>query len=366
MGPIKAQASYKKEVPTETWLEWKKEKKARKAKKREKLLSELDKQKEAASEISTEIEPTSQEESKGRSWTLSIALPGNILDNAQTPELRSALAGQIARAAAIFNVDEIVVFNEHGSLDKDKDNNSGLDEDLPPSCLQLSRILQYLECPQYLRKYFFPIHQDLRHAGLLNPLDAPNHYRRDDKAKFREGYVTEKVKKSAHSMVDVGLQRPIPVDTQLTPGLRVTVEIEEHPSGDMKKLQGRVVPPSTPVKQEGTYWGYSVRCAPSLGAVFTQCPYDEGYDLLVGTSERGDPVPKCLPSFKHILVTFGGLRGLELGLESDESLKVDDPSMLFDFYLNTCPGQGSRTIRTEEALLVTLAALQPAINSANF
>ncbi len=32
---------------------------------------------------------------------------------------------------------------------------------------------------------------------------------------------------------------------------------------------------------------------------------------------------------------------------------------LFDLYLNLCPGQGSRTIRTEEALLVGLAALQP-------
>ena len=27
------------------------------------------------------------------------------------------------------------------------------------------RILQYLECPQYLRKYFFPVHQDLKYAG---------------------------------------------------------------------------------------------------------------------------------------------------------------------------------------------------------
>ena len=32
---------------------------------------------------------------------------------------------------------------------------------------------------------------------------------------------------------------------------------------------------------------------------------------------------------------------------------------LFDLYLNLCPGQGSRTIRTEEVLLVGLAALQP-------
>ena len=40
---------------------------------------------------SNEIETTEVEEEtkqKGRDWTLSIALPGSILDNAQSPELR--------------------------------------------------------------------------------------------------------------------------------------------------------------------------------------------------------------------------------------------------------------------------------------
>lgn len=50
----------------------------------------------------------------GRPYTLSVALPGSILDNAQSPELRTYLAGQIARACAIFCVDEIVVFDEEG------------------------------------------------------------------------------------------------------------------------------------------------------------------------------------------------------------------------------------------------------------
>ena len=44
---------------------------------------------------------------------------------------------------------------------------------------------------------------------------------------------------------------------------------------------------------------------------------------------------------------FGGVNGLESSLEFDEALGVDEPSLLFKHYLNTCPGQGSRTIRTE-------------------
>lgn len=56
----------------------------------------------------------------------------------------------------------------------------------------LARILQYCECPQYLRRKFFPMHPDLQFAGLLPPLDAPHHLRRGDVASFREGVVVEK------------------------------------------------------------------------------------------------------------------------------------------------------------------------------
>ena len=43
---------------------------------------------------------------------MSIALPGSIVDNAQSAELRTYLAGQIGRALAVFNIDEIVIFRD--------------------------------------------------------------------------------------------------------------------------------------------------------------------------------------------------------------------------------------------------------------
>jgi hypothetical protein len=43
--------------------------------------------------------------------TLSIAVPGSILENAQSPELRTYLAGQIARAACVFKIDEVSTLN---------------------------------------------------------------------------------------------------------------------------------------------------------------------------------------------------------------------------------------------------------------
>ena len=66
-----------------------------------------------------------------------------------------------------------------------------------------------------------------------------------------------------------------------------------------------------------------------------------------------------------MLIVFGGLKGLEASLESDESLQVSDPSLLFNHYINTCPGQGSRTIRTEEAILITMATINPLVEKAN-
>ena len=47
--------------------------------------------------------------------TLSIAVPGSVIDNCQTREQATAVAGQIARTAAIFNVDEAVVIDDSGA-----------------------------------------------------------------------------------------------------------------------------------------------------------------------------------------------------------------------------------------------------------
>ncbi|CAG9838978.1 unnamed protein product [Diabrotica balteata] len=60
-----------------------------------------------------------------------------------------------------------------------------------------------------------------------------------------------------------------------------------------------------------------------------------------------------------------GTSRLEAALENDQVLHVDDPKLLFDHYLNTLPEQGSKTIRTEEAALIPLAALRPKLNPEN-
>lgn len=246
------------------------------------------------------------------------------------------------------------------------------------------------------------MHEDLRYAGLLNPVDAPHHMRMEERSRFREGVVLRPKRhrkgepsqqqqqlKHEGSLVDVGLRNPIRIDRKLPPNIRVTVEIDAKKSRKTK-IKGRVVRPTTPRTQCGVYWGYDVRLASSLSSVWAECPFTDGssggggsgggnggerrrtgYDLVIGTSENGT-VPGVaaddslqLKPFKHLLIVFGGLSGLESVVDADERLQVskEDTASLFDLYLNTCPLQGSRTIRTEEALLITMSLLRPCIQN---
>lgn len=353
-------------IPTsKTWKETNRLHKEQRKKWKEERLAKKFKKEESKKELQKEVAKSDEKhfEKKDIS-TLSIAVPGSILDNAQSPELRSYLAGQIARAACVYKVNEVVIFDDKGEITEGEKKKVRTDEvfgEKRIACLQLARILQYLECPQYLRKYFFPIHKDLQYAGVLNPLDAPHHLRQQDVCLYREGVVTNKPTKTGKgSHVNVGLLNDICVDKALTAGLRVTVKIPED-QPNPKKLKGFIVPPTVPRSDIGIYWGYTVRLANNLTEVLTQCPYKDGYDLTIGTSDKGNSIDTVKPNsieYHHALIVFGGLSGLEEAVDSDPNLDVDDISLVFHHYLNTCPEQGSKTIRTEEAILITLAELR--------
>lgn len=176
----------------------------------------------------------------------------------------------------------------------------------------------------------------------------------------REGIVTNHLRKEKYSYVNIGQLKEVCVDKHLTPGIRVTVRL--FPSvKNVKKRFGELVSPTTPRTELGIYWGYTVRLADSLSDIFAKCPYDEGYDFTIGTSDKGESIKNCsdleFSTIKHVLIVFGGLQGLEAALDNDDNLQIGDVSLLFDKYLNTCVCQGSRTIRTEEAILITLAQL---------
>jgi len=291
--------------------------------------------------------------------TVTFAVPGSIIANAQTEEMKAYLAGSIARACAVFRADEVVVYADAARREMGTDDKNAI---------FLARILQYLETPQYLRRSLYPVHRDLRNIGLTNPTDMPHHVRFQEWSDYREGVVVARPapKGSNACYVNVGLKKEALVHPDLQVGVRVTVRLDKKTQNN-KVLRGVAVAPSEP-RDKGTYWGYQVRVAADLASVWSECPFEEGYDYSLGTSQNGHDVIAdrewALPAIKHMMIVFGGLGGLEEVVESDHSLPVspDQVSTLFDSYVNVCPEQGSRTIRTEEAILVCMASIQYQVN----
>ena len=243
----------------------------------------------------------------------------------------------------------------------------------------------------------FPLHADLRTAGTLPSLDMPHHLRAHEWCQYREGVTVEDVQRhgkeaveeqgkkkkkrksggsdevSTSSLVNSGFKTPVTIPASIPPHTRVTLKFAAStPPADFQtaQLAAEAVAPSAPREEAGYYWGYAVRAASSLSTVFTECTYDGGYDLTVGTSERGAPLSSLaatavkkspVPEFKHMLIVFGGVAGLEVAVKADAELAgmgVTQPEKLFDHWVNLCPGQGSRTIRTEEAVWLGLMGLR--------
>lgn len=387
------------------------------------------------------------EESKGREWTLSLAIPGSFILNAALPHSKMDLAGRIARAAAIFCVDEIVVFDDAPdrlsdkqkavlklSTNDPKGRKTELLELVPPDedgyahpVRYLEHVLAFCECPSHLRKYLFPMHPTLYKSGMLPTLDLPHHMKAHEWCQYREGIAldTQDVsfkwpdwesikttrKPSADAphttFVDCGFKYPVMIiyNTPISPGARITLKFAHkdsppnwpHLSGaDIFDLDVEPVDQSAPRTEAGWYWGYTTRTASCVSDVFEECPFAEGYDYSIGTSERGIPVNQILPDnlstklsrtahsssqkgvgvgvdklpdrFKHLIVFFGGVAGLEPAVEADpkmgrarrdgRGLTKDTASAAFDAWVNLVPGQGSRTIRMEEAVLIGLMGLR--------
>lgn len=326
----------------------------------------------------------------GRTHTLSIALPGSIIANCQTHDQKTSLAGQIARAAAVFCVDEIIIFNDGQSQSVKRrptpggrdytaeDERSGYTGFNNPDDF-LYHVLSYLETPPHLRKLLFPMHPNLRTAGAMPSLDMPHHMKASEWCVYREGVTvssSQRIPSDNGTLVECGLPAYARISAPVEPNTRVTVKFastEEPFMDEQTTLDAEAVAPDLPREEAGYYWGYACRMASSLSAVFTECPYDGGYDLSLGTSERGVSVAALTGSgtakaanvapvsrdWRHMLLVFGGVAGLEVAFRADRELLetgVADVKDVFDYWVNLVPDQGSRTIRTEEAVWLGLMA----------
>jgi predicted SPOUT superfamily RNA methylase MTH1 len=161
------------------------------------------------------------------------------------------------------------------------------------------------------------------------------------------------------------MRDPVSITESIPPKTRLTLKLPDlGTAGDPEPVH-----PTAPRTEAGYFWGYTVRKAGSLSRVFTESGFEDGYDMSVGTSERGLPLRRAFPDsestadFKHLLVVFGGPRGLEYAGMNDPELAETVGNggrirELFDHWVNVLPGQGSRTIRTDEAMFIALTGLR--------
>jgi len=94
---------------------------------------------------------------------LAIAVPASVI--ADTPHLREKTSkiGFIGRAAAIFQVNEIIVYADDPKTSQNRD------------LALIATLLRYMETPQYLRKRLFELKPELKYAGILLSLRTPHH-----------------------------------------------------------------------------------------------------------------------------------------------------------------------------------------------
>jgi predicted SPOUT superfamily RNA methylase MTH1 len=209
-----------------------------------------------------------------------------------------------------------------------------------------------METPQYLRKRLFKLDPKLQFAGILPPLRTPHHplNRKAKKLKvgeYREGVTLSRDKEGL--LVDIGVEYPALMrETSWALGKRLTLQIVNV--GERVEVQ-------TVSRDEiPFYWGYTVTVE---NHSFGRLVKSGKFDLTIATSKlgadfmdvAGEIGEECKKS-QRVLVAFGApARGLH-EIVRDEGDNLDD---VVDFVVNTVPEQGTETVRTEEALLATLA-----------
>ena len=277
-----------------------------------------------------------------RRMHLAVAFPSSVLSQVRNDLVAMLRLSEIARAAAIFRVDELLVY-----LERDKSADRSLQR-------FASLILDYLATPQYIRKRAFALSRDLRYAGALPPLRTPNQLVPASEAQvsvgdIREGFVT---KVSPKPSVDIGLKSEFSLDLppeSVKVGTRGFFRVVNKGAKRVQRADWNDLE---------DYWRYTVSApASTLGGLLKS--HDDW--LKIGTSRYGEPVSgtlsllqKLVPERKKAIVVFGSpSRGLSEILAEE---KVNVRATL-DLTLNTAINQGVATVRTEEAILISLSVL---------
>ncbi|WP_132059729.1 putative RNA uridine N3 methyltransferase [Halorussus amylolyticus] len=290
--------------------------------------------------------------------TVSVLVPSSLVREAEDKREATRKLGYVARAATIFRADRLGVFPDPDGEEK---WGGGF----------VSTVLEYAATPPYLRKEVFGRRDELEYAGILPPLRGPSltGSESEGSGSSRQGIVTE-VGPEGRVRVNCGLQHPIslvvPPKMAVEEGERVTVRISSRSPVRAKLVDEprpgfEVTRTDLPAALDRDDAG--VRIATSRhGVELTTGRLTElvgrtaadGMTVVFGSPGRGLPEILDLPpeSVGHAWPTDSW------GDEADAKSEVESGAPgRFDLWLNAVPNQGSGVVRTEEAIVATLACL---------
>ncbi len=268
-----------------------------------------------------------------------IAIPDSSVSDSSDLRTKTEKIFQISRIAAIFKVEEILIYH---------------DPFLKPSHARRERkkivsILKYIECPQYLRRRLIPLSRDTAAVGILSPLAIPHHTKSKDlkRNEIREASIFLNQNKV---MAAVGGTELLEVEgwkkSLKEKTLRVTVQIIKKDNKFRAKIVSK--PPSD------TYWGYRVHFSENVlsKALLNRNDYkiatSRSCELLTNLKEKKSQA-------KNLLIAFGGpYNGIPVMLKT-EGKKVSD---VFDSCVSTLNKYGTRSLRLEEAMMITFSRFQ--------
>lgn len=261
---------------------------------------------------------------------VSIFIPDSFLSETKDLKLKTSKVGIIGRALALFRVNKVVVYKDLSIPDEEQNTDGDF----------IAEILNYMDTPQYLRKKAIPIKSELRHVGILPPLRAPHHPVSEPKlGEYRQGFTVKRNKKG--TFVDIGMDELVFCKEQLTVNKIFSFKVT-------KFAKDILVEPEEPTE---LYWGYE---ALSTNKSLKNSLKLVEPDLVVETTKYADTIDTVfeqtkskVENSKNIAILFGGPYS-SIG-ENIESSNWDSVK------LNTVPNQGTETVRTEEAVISTLA-----------
>lgn len=318
---------------------------------------------------------------------VSVCIPSSVIKdaNACNPCHAAYIAHQIARVAAEFKVQELIVLDIPDAIETvNYDSNTNMtstrkkvfdQEDDQPDIspigkrsMHLALLLQYFVTPPYLLRSIFKSkahRRQLRHATKLPKLNSLPFS--DDKhtgSIYKEGITIPKksprksklggkksLKLAVTKYVNIGKDNPLELAAQEVPiNVRVTVDIKQR----------KIVSPEDAYNFTGSKgsFGYYVRCAKNLSAIFVELSVEGGYTETIFINadnyfNNASPVEKkeCGSKYKGTrLLLIGNIGDYERSLKNDPNIRsVHD---IIDSTLRVPP-----RLRIEDALLMSLTQL---------